>query len=96
SVASTQEVSADPDSAELSWPKGYKKVVTHLYGPTLKKILPEDPDQERAILEAIAQETEVGEKLLDDLASAIVKRSKRRLALDSVKEGLKRKIQEMV
>ncbi|MCM1981839.1 hypothetical protein [Lyngbya confervoides] len=97
-IEGEEDSDLDSDEADgaLAWPRGYKKVVTHLYGPTLKKILPEDLDQRQRFLEAIANDTEIGQKLIGDLATAIVKRSKRKLSRESVLDGLKRKIEDLL
>ena len=84
-----------PKSSKLKWPKGYEKTVTHLYSKTLSRVLPESPQEQRPYLEAIASKTKEGQRLVDELARAIVKRSKRKLAVDKVKDGLQSKIEEM-
>ena len=63
-----------PGYGSLSWPEGYEKVVNHQYGPSLKKILPQDSDQRRVYLEAIAQETEAGSALAKELAVVIAQK----------------------
>ena len=83
-------------SLELEWPKGFEDVVTHLYTHTLKKILPQDSAQKRLYLEAIANETEAGKRLTDELVNAIVARSKRNLAPEKVSAGLIAKCAEML
>ena len=85
-----------PTSTALAWPKGFENNVTHLYTPTLKKILPENTAQKRQFLEAIAHETEAGNRLADTLAKTIVKRAKRKLAYDKVITGLKAKCVELL
>ena len=84
-----------PTTTKLKWPKGYQKTVTHLYSQTLSRVLPENPQEQRPYLEEIATKTEEGQRLVDELARAIVKRSKRKLAVDKVKDGLQAKIEEM-
>ena len=82
-------------AGKLSWPAGYEEVVTHLYTPTLKKILPEDANQRQQFIDAINNKTPDGDRLVNELAQTIVKRAKRNLAFDKVLAGLQAKIAEM-
>lgn len=94
-----QQDSVDDQPASntaLTWPQGFENVVTHLYTPTLKKILPEDKTQKRRFLKAIATETPDGERLADELVKAIIKRSKRNLSPEKVMAGLKAKCSAML
>ena len=86
---------ATVSGGKLSWPSGYENVVTHLYTPTLKKILPEDASQRQSYIDAINNNTPDGDRLVNELAKTIVKRSKRNLAFDKVLAGLQAKISEM-
>lgn len=64
--------SLESESRSLSWPEGFEKLVNHQYGPSLKKILPADPKQSRAYLEAIAHGTKEGQRLTEQMVDAIV------------------------
>lgn len=83
------------ESSTLAWPDGYEALVTHLYTPTLKKVLPTDADQRQQFIDAINGGTADGERLVNELATTIVKRSKRKLAFDKVLSGLKGKIADL-
>ena len=87
---------APASSGKLAWPKGYEKVVTHLYTPTLKKILPANAAQKKQYLRAIADETKAGNKLAEQLAKTIVSQSKRNLAYDKVLAGLRSKCADLL
>lgn len=80
----------------LAWPKGFENDVSHLYTHTLKRILPEAAAERQPYLEAIANETSVGKKLADELVTAIVARSTRKLAFDKVMAGLIAKCASML
>lgn len=94
-MAKGQSLTASPSQASeadsLSWPTGFEKLVNHQYGPSLKKILPADPNQSRAYLEAIAHGTDAGQILAQQLVDAIVKKSTRNLSSEKVMLGLKAK-----
>ena len=83
-------------STELEWPKGFEENVSHLYTPTLKKILPEDSALKKLYLEAIANQSGNGQRLTDELVNAIVGRAKRNLAAEKVRAGLIAKCAEML
>ena len=72
--ASTPLVEDPQAPVSLSWPEGFQTGVSHLYGPSLKRILPQDLAQRRLYLEAIAQETEAGSALVEELAMVIAQK----------------------
>lgn len=70
-------------------------MVSHLYTPTLKKVLPEDATQRQRFIDAINNKTPEGDRLANELAKTIVKRATRNLAFEKVLAGLQAKIAEM-
>ncbi len=75
----------------LSLPDDYKAVVSHLYGPSLKRIMPQDADAQTAFLEAIANETPDGVELLDHLSVIIANKYTGKMAPEAAYNGLKNK-----
>lgn len=67
-------VESPQPTVALSWPEGFQTAVSHLYGPSLKRILPQDLAQRRLYLEAIAQETVEGLSLVEELADVITQK----------------------
>lgn len=82
-------VSKGPGSLPL--PEDYRSIVSHLYGPSLKRIMPEDEAAQKAFLEAIANETDAGVELLNHLSVIIAEKYTGKMAPASAYNGLKNK-----
>jgi hypothetical protein len=82
---------AESWAGALPLPSEYRSIVSHLYGPSLKRIMPEDEATQQEFLEAIANETEAGVELLDHLSVIIADKYTGKMAPESAYNGLKNK-----
>lgn len=94
--AKSKKVSASGTKTALPLPDNYKSVVSHLYGPSLKRIMPEEQAQQRSFLEAIAQESPDGVSLLQELSVIIADKYTGKMAPEAAYKGLKNKAQVLV
>lgn len=82
--------------SSLPLPENYRAVVSHLYGPSLKRIMPADSEGQRSFLEAIAQETPDGVALLKELSVLIADKYTGKMAPEAAYNGLKNKAQSLL
>ncbi len=75
----------------LPLPEDYRSIVSHLYGPSLKRIMPQDPTEQKSFLEAIANETPAGVELLEHLSVIIADKYTGKMAPTAAYNGLKNK-----
>lgn len=82
---------AESWAGALPLPSEYRSIVSHLYGPSLKRIMPENEATQKEFLEEIANETEAGVELLNHLSVIIADKYTGKMAPESAYNGLKNK-----
>ncbi|MCM1984774.1 hypothetical protein [Lyngbya confervoides] len=75
----------------LPLPEGYRDRVSHLYGPTLRRIMPQELADQGPFLTAIAHETAAGQQLLNHLSEIIAEKYPGKLSPEVIYSGLQSK-----
>lgn len=91
STAQKKSTSKSQWAGSLPLPDHYRSVISHLYGPSLKRIMPADEVAQRQFLEAIANETEAGVELLNHLSGIIAEKYTGKMAPEAAYSGLQKK-----
>ncbi|MEM9137016.1 MAG: hypothetical protein AAGB01_06680, partial [Cyanobacteria bacterium P01_F01_bin.42] len=87
---------AAPSKSSLPLPENYRSIVSHLYGPSLKRIMPEGKTKQRSFLKALAQESPDGATLLTEQSAIIADKYTGKMSPEAAYSGLKKKAQELL
>jgi hypothetical protein len=80
----------------LPLPPGYPGMCSHLYGPTLQRIMPADAAAQQEFLSAIAYETEAGKAFLEEVSVIIADKYGGKMSPDAAYNGMIKKAKELL